>query len=68
MAPRQSVEEEVTRAARGVIYQVRVDGETAFILFTPRGSGDPSFFVMKYEDRYWKATGVSPGSRLNPEP
>jgi hypothetical protein len=68
MAPRQNVEGEVRSAAEGVIYQVRVEDETAFILFTPRRRGVPSFFVMRREDGDWKATGVSAGSPINPEP
>ena len=63
MAPRKAVEAEVLDAARGDVYQVRTEGETAFVLFTPVG-GKPSFFVMKREDGRWKATGLAPGTLL----
>jgi hypothetical protein len=66
MAPRRSVEREILRAANGVIYEVRVEGDTAFVLFTPKG-GAASYFVMKRESGSWQATGVSPGAPISSE-
>jgi uncharacterized protein YceK len=56
---------EVRKAAAGKLTSVRVKGETAFVLFTPKG-GQPSYFVMKREGSAWKATGLAPGTPLNP--
>jgi hypothetical protein len=67
MAPQNSIEAEVLAAARGDVYQVRIEEGTAFILFTPRG-GKPSFFVMKREGGDWKATGIAPGQELQVAP
>jgi hypothetical protein len=65
MAPRRSVEAEVENAAHGVIYQVRTEDATAFVLFTPIG-GNPSVFVMKRQNGEWKSTGIAPGRPINP--
>jgi hypothetical protein len=56
---------EARKAANGTVYQVRVEDETAFILFTPEG-GKPSYFVMKGEDDGWKATGLTTGTPFDP--
>jgi hypothetical protein len=57
--------EEAQKAANGVVYQVRVEGENAFVLFTPE-DGVASYFVMKKEGGTWKATGVNAGAPFNP--
>lgn len=67
MASRHAVEREVRNAANGVIYQVRVEGDIAFVLFTPR-DGSPSVFAMKRQNGKWKSIGVAPGRPLTTEP
>jgi hypothetical protein len=57
--------DEARRAANGAIYQVRIEGENAFVLFTPEG-GTASYFVMKNEDGAWKSTTVSTGTPFDP--
>jgi hypothetical protein len=52
-------------AARAPVKSVRIQGDTAFVLFTPAG-GEPSFFVMKEENGSWKATSLGPGTPLHP--
>ena len=52
-------------AAAAPIKSVRVKGDTAFIIFTPKG-GKPSFFVMKREGGAWKAISLGPGTPLEP--
>jgi hypothetical protein len=64
MAPRRSVEGEILRAAKGVVYQVRIEGDMAYVLFTPV-RGKASFFLMKRQGGEWKSAGVSSGSPLN---
>lgn len=66
MAPRKAVTREIRSAERSVVYQVRVEGDLAFVLFTPRG-GEPSVFVMQREGGTWKSTGVAPGRPVNVE-
>jgi hypothetical protein len=57
---------EARRAANGVVYQVRVEDDNAFVLFTPEG-GKASYFVMMQEDDgSWKATGISAGTPFDP--
>jgi hypothetical protein len=56
---------EATKAANGAIYQVRLEGENAFVLFKPEG-GTASYFVMKKEDGEWKSTSISAGTPFNP--
>ncbi len=53
------------KAARGAVNSVRVKGDTAFLLFRPRG-GSASYFVMKREGSAWRAINLSPGQPLNP--
>ena len=57
---------EAQKAAEGTVYQVRVEGENAFILFTPLG-GTASYFVMKHDPDGWKSTSLSSGTPFNPE-
>lgn len=52
-------------AAEAAIDSVRIKGDTAFVLFTPKG-GRPSFFVMKRESGSWKAISPTPGTPLSP--
>jgi len=56
---------EAKAAAAAPIKSVRVKGDTAFIIFTPKG-GKPSFFVMKREGGAWKAISLGPGTPLEP--
>jgi len=56
---------EAKAAAEGTVYQVRVEGENAFVMFTPRG-GTASYFVMKHDPDGWKSTSISPGVPFNP--
>ncbi len=53
------------RAARGKISSVRIKGDTAFVLFRPRG-GVPSYFILRREAGAWRATSLAPGAPLNP--
>ena len=57
--------DEPRKAAEGTVYQVRVEGENAFILFTPLG-GTASYFVMKHDPDGWKSTSVGAGVPFNP--
>jgi hypothetical protein len=57
--------DEAKRAANGAVYQVRIEGENAFVLFTPEG-GTASYFVMKQENGEWKSTTVSTGTPFDP--
>ena len=57
--------EEAKKAAEGTVYQVRVEGENAFVMFTPRG-GTASYFVMKHDPDGWKSTTLSSGVPFNP--
>jgi hypothetical protein len=52
-------------AARAPVQSVRIKGDTAFVLFTPKG-GKPSFFVMKREGGAWKSISPAPGTPLQP--
>jgi hypothetical protein len=56
---------EAQKAARGAIYQVRVEDDTAFVLFTPAG-GSASYFVMQKEDGDWKSTSLASGVPFDP--
>ena len=56
---------EARRAARGSVYQVRVENDNAFVLFTPAG-GVASYFVMKRENGEWKSTGLATGTPFDP--
>ncbi len=56
---------EATKAAAGRLISVRVKGDTAFVIFAPKG-GKPSYFVLKREAGAWKAIGLAPGTPLNP--
>jgi hypothetical protein len=58
---------EAKAAAAGTIHSVRVKGETAFVLFRPKG-GQPSYFVLKREGNNWRAISLAPGTPLNPSP
>jgi hypothetical protein len=55
---------EAKKAANGAIYQVRVEDENAFVLFTPEG-GKASYFVMKREGDEWKSTSIGSGAPIN---
>ena len=56
---------EAKKAAEGTVYQVRVEGEDAFVMFTPLG-GTASYFVMKHDPDGWKSTTLSSGVPFNP--
>ncbi len=56
---------EAKQAAEGTVYQVRVEGEDAFVMFTPLG-GTASYFVMKHDPDGWKSTTLSSGVPFNP--
>jgi hypothetical protein len=56
---------EAKKAAAGKLISVRVKGDTAFVIFAPKG-GKPSYFVLKREAGAWKAIGLAPGTPLNP--
>jgi hypothetical protein len=56
---------EARKAAEGTVYQVRVEGENAFILFTPLG-GTASYFVMKRDPDGWKSTSLGVGTPFDP--
>jgi hypothetical protein len=57
--------DEARKAAEGTVYQVRVEGENAFVMFTPLG-GTASYFVMKHDPDGWKSTSLSSGTPFNP--
>jgi hypothetical protein len=57
--------DEAKKAAEGTVYQVRVEGENAFVMFTPLG-GTASYFVMKHDPDGWKSTSLSAGVPFNP--
>jgi hypothetical protein len=57
---------EAQKAAEGTVYQVRVEGENAFVMFTPVG-GTASYFVMKHDPDGWKSTTLSSGVPFNPQ-
>jgi hypothetical protein len=54
---------EAKKAAEGTVYQV--EGENAFVMFTPLG-GTASYFVMKHDPDGWKSTTLSSGVPFNP--
>lgn len=56
---------EARRAANGTVYQVRINDDTAFVLFKPE-KGKASYLVMKREDDTWKSTSISAGTPLQP--
>jgi hypothetical protein len=53
------------KAAAGAVTSVRVKGDTAFVIFRPKG-GKPSYFVLRREGGTWKAISLVPGTPLNP--
>jgi hypothetical protein len=57
--------EEVRNAIQGQVYQVRTEGDNAFVLFTPLG-GSSRFFVMVRDNGDWKANSLTPGTPLIP--
>jgi hypothetical protein len=56
---------EARKAADAAVTSVRIKGDSAFVLFRPKG-GVLSYFVMKEEGGRWKATSLEPGTPLNP--
>jgi len=56
---------EIRKAAAGKLTAVRVKGDTAFVLFTPKG-GQPSYFVMKREGSAWSPISLASGAPLYP--
>jgi hypothetical protein len=56
---------EARKAAGAAVTSVRIKGDSAFVLFTPKG-GVPSYFVMKKEDGAWKAIGLAPATPIDP--
>jgi hypothetical protein len=56
---------EAKKAAEGTVYQVRVEGENAFVMFTPLG-GTASYFVMKHDPDGWKSTTLGSGTPFDP--
>jgi len=56
---------EAQKAAEGTVYQVRVEGDNAFVMFTPVG-GTASYFVMKHDPDGWKSTTLSSGVPFDP--
>ncbi len=58
-----SIGPEARRAAVGTLSAVRVKGDTAFVLFRPKG-GKPSYFVLRREGSAWKAISLAPGTPL----
>ncbi len=56
---------EALKATAGTLDAVRVKGDTAFVIFRPKG-GKASYFVMKREAGAWKAISLAPGSPLYP--
>ena len=56
---------EAAKAVKGTISRVRVDGDTAFILFRPVG-GKVSYLVLERDGSAWKATSLAPGTPLVP--
>jgi hypothetical protein len=60
-----SVTSEARAAADASITSVRIKGDTAFAIFTPKG-GSESYLVMKREGGAWRAIGVTPGTPLEP--
>ena len=63
VVPRVSAE--ARKAAAGTLTSVRVKGDTAFVIFKPKG-GKASYFVLKREGSAWKAISLAPGTPLNP--
>jgi hypothetical protein len=60
-----SQDSEAQKAAHATFTSVRIKGDTAFVLFTPKGASR-SYFVMKREGGAWKAISLAPGTPLNP--
>jgi hypothetical protein len=56
---------EARRAAAAPVTSVRIKGDTAFVLFRPKG-GVPSYLVMKEEAGAWKAISLAPGTPIDP--
>ena len=56
---------EARTAADASVTSVRIKGDTAFVIFTPKG-GLASYLVMKREGSAWKAISVTPGTPLEP--
>jgi hypothetical protein len=59
------VAKEARAAAAAPITSVRIKGDTAFAIFTPKG-GPASFLVVKREGDSWKSISVTPGTPLEP--
>jgi hypothetical protein len=53
------------RAVQGSLTAVRVKGDTAFVLFRPKG-GPASYFALEREGPAWKAISLAPGAPLAP--
>lgn len=60
-----AVAAEAHRAATAPLTSVRIDGDSAFALFTPKG-GSRSYLVMRREGDSWKSISVTPGTPLAP--
>jgi hypothetical protein len=60
-----SVTSEARAAANASITSVRIKGDTAFAIFTPKG-GSESYLVVKREGGAWRAISVTPGTPLEP--
>jgi hypothetical protein len=56
---------EARTAADASVTSVRIKGDTAFAIFTPKG-GAESYLVLKREGAAWKAISVTPGTPLEP--
>jgi hypothetical protein len=59
------VAKEARAAAAAPITSVRIKGDTAFAIFTPKG-GSASYLVVKREGDSWKSISVTPGTPLEP--
>lgn len=60
-----AVASEARAAADASVTSVRIKGDTAFAIFTPKG-GAESYLVMKREGGAWRAISVTPGTPLEP--
>lgn len=56
---------EAKAAAAGTLSAVRIKGDQALVLFTPKG-GVKSYFAMVREGGAWKALSLSTGTALSP--
>jgi hypothetical protein len=57
---------EAKAAAAGTLNAVRIKGDQALVLFTPKG-GVKSYFAMVREGGGWKAVSLSTGTALSPQ-